>query len=108
MVLVRFWQELLNFSQADKLFFHFFESIFERKIGLPVANFLSFIELPETWQAFFSLFLKFFEQAKRESARPAGDAKLARKLSGINLNIERGALDPPSASAAATITSRFS
>jgi len=71
-------------------------------------NFLSFIELPETWQAFFSLFLKFFEQAKRESARPVGDAKLARKLSGINLNIERGALDPPSASAAATITSRFS
>jgi len=27
-----------------------------------------------------------------------GDANLARKLSGIDLNIEPGALDPPSAS----------
>ncbi len=36
-----------------------------------------------------------------------GDANLARKLSGIDLNIEPGALDPPSASSAAAMTSRF-
>jgi len=52
----------LNFFEPDKLFFHFFQNIFERKIVWFFSHFSSFIELSKTWQAFFSLFLKFFER----------------------------------------------
>ena len=31
--LVRFWHALLNFLNTDKLFFHFFQSFFERSFG---------------------------------------------------------------------------
>jgi len=46
----------LNFFEPDKLFFHFFKNILNGKSAGLSANFSSFIELSETWQAFFSLF----------------------------------------------------
>jgi hypothetical protein len=52
----------LNFFEPDKLFFHFFKIFLNGKSAGLSANFSSFIELSETWQAFFPLFLKFFER----------------------------------------------
>jgi len=51
---------LLNFGGPDKLFFHFFQSFFERLSGpiCPVES--SLTEDAKGWQAFFSLFLKVF------------------------------------------------
>jgi hypothetical protein len=52
----------LNFFEPDKLFFHFFKIFLNGKSAGLSANFSSFIELSETWQAFFPLFLRFFER----------------------------------------------
>jgi len=43
-------------------FFTFFKIFLNGKSAGLSANFSSFIELSEIWQAFFPLFLKFFER----------------------------------------------
>ena len=52
----------MNFFEPDKLFFHFFQIFLNGKSAGLSPNFSSFIELSKTWQAFFSLFLRFFER----------------------------------------------
>jgi hypothetical protein len=58
--LVRFGTGLLNLQDADKLFFHFSKSFFERFLDLLVALDLRLAEGIGSWQAFFSLFFNVF------------------------------------------------
>jgi hypothetical protein len=51
---------LLNFQSADKLFFHFFQTFFERPNGVFVARISRVAEEAKGWQAFFVSFFEIF------------------------------------------------
>jgi hypothetical protein len=56
---------LLNLCSADKLFFHFFQSFFERLLRHICRVEFPFNEGDKGWQAFFSLFFESFLSAFR-------------------------------------------
>jgi hypothetical protein len=55
---------LLNFCGPDKLFFHFFQSFFERLLGLFVRPNPPLMEGAKGWQAFFFTFFWIFKARK--------------------------------------------